>query len=192
MKVVAIFSSARKNGFSAKAVDKAVECLSTSENEIKKYYLSDMNFKPCTGCFACRKKEKCVQKDDMSVLFDEIMDSDFVIFSSPIFCFDVTATYKKMFERLYPMLGGGMALGEGFKKYYYRYPKKKCMLIISLGAVRFMCAGAIRRAKSNLKMNGFDNLGTVVIDGTYGKKKAELTVAQKKKIEKICKKARKA
>ena len=103
----------------------------------------------------------------------------------------MTATYKKMFERLYPMLGGGMALGEGFKKYYHRYQKKKCMLVISMGAIGIMCAGAIRRAKSNLKMNGFDNLGTIIIDGTYGKKSTELSSAIEKKIKQICNKVRK-
>lgn len=122
----------------------------------------------------------------MSTLFEDIVTSDFVIFSSPIYCFDVNASYKLMFERLYPMLSGGMALGEGFKKYEYRYPWKKCMLIISQGAFGLMCRGARKRAKSNLKMNGFDNIGTVVIDSTYSKIKTELTSKQIANIKKIC------
>ena len=184
MKVVAVYGSARKKGFSALAVDQAVSCF--PNGDVEKFYLTDMDMKPCIGCFACRRKEGCVQKDDMSVLFQKIVESDFVIFSSPIYCFEASSSFKRMFERLYPMLGGGMALGEGYQKYTKRYPTKKCMLILSQGAPSFMCGGAKRRVNSNLKMNGFENLGTVVIDSTYTKQKTELSEKQVKKIEKIC------
>ena len=74
----------------------------------------------------------------------------------------------------------------GFKMYTYKYPKKKCMLILTYGALEMLCPGVRKRTARNLKWNGFDNLGTVVIDGTYKKKKVELTDKQKLKIEKIC------
>ena len=186
MKVIAIYGRARKKGFSAAAVDHAVSCFRSRDTEVESFYLTDMNIKPCIGCFACRRKEGCVQRDDMSSLFQKIVDSDFVIFSSPIYCFSSCSSFNRMFERLYPMLGGGMALGEGMQKYTHRYPPKKCMMIFSQGAPGFMCGSAHRRVKSNLKMNGFDNLGTIVIDMTYRKKKTELTEKQRRYIEKIC------
>lgn len=186
MKVIIVYARGRKNGFSAKAADTVAAYFEQRNNEVKRYYLHDMNFHACRGCFACRRKEGCVQKDDMSVLFNDIISSDFVVFASPVYCFDVCATYKLMFERLYPMLGGGMALGEGMKKYTYRYPRKKSMLLLSMGASAIMCSGAIRRANRNLKFNGFDNRSTIVIDGTYNKKKPELTNKQINKITAIC------
>lgn len=188
MKIIAIYGSARKKGFSSLAVDTAVSYFESKGQKVRKYYLVDMDIQPCMGCFACRKKEGCVRQDDMSELFHKIVESDFVIFSSPIYCFSTNSLYNRMFERLYPMLAGGMALGEGMKKYTRRYPPKKCMLILSQGAMSFMCVGVHRKAKSNLKMNGFDNIGTVVIDCTYMKKKFELTEKQKNKIKKICNK----
>lgn len=145
-----------------------------------------MEIKQCCGCFTCKRKEGCVFKDDMTELFKDIVSSDFVIFSSPTYCFDVSATFKLMFERLYPMLAGGMALREGFQKYTYRYPKIKSMLILSQGAPGFMCRGVKKRVESNLKMNGFDNIGTIIIDSTYSKKAFELTEKQIRKIEKVC------
>lgn len=186
MKIIAIYGSARKNGFSSLAVDTAVSYFENKGQEVKRFYLADMEIQPCTGCFSCRKKERCVRRDDMSELFREIVDSDFVIFSSPIYCFSTNSLYNRMFERLYPMIGGGMALGEGFRKYTQRYPGKKCMMIFAQGAPSIMCGGARRRAKKNLRMNGFDTIGTVVVDGTYGKKKTELTEKQTKKIQTIC------
>lgn len=186
MKVIAVYGSARKKGFSALAVDTAVHHFEEKGAEIKKYYLTDMEIKQCRGCFSCRRKEGCVLKDDMTGLFQDIISSDFVIFGSPIYCFDVSGSFKLMFERLYPMLAGGMALGEGFQKYTYRYPRKKCMMILSQGALGIMCRKVKKQVNFNLKMNGFDNKGTVVIDSTYSKKKTELSEKQVKKIEKIC------
>ena len=93
-----------------------------------------------------------------------------------------------MFERLYPMLAGGMALGEGFQKYTKRYADIKCMLILSQGALGFMCRSVKKQVQSNLKMNGFKNIGTIVIDSTYSKKNFELTEKQVQKIQTICSK----
>ena len=186
MKIIAIYGSARKNSFSRAAVDYSAEYFTNRGEDVKKYYLSEMNMEPCLGCFACKKKNGCIRKDDMTELFDEIMKSDFVIFSSPVYCFSTNSLYARMFERLYPMLGGGPASGDGFKMYTYIYPKKKCMLILTYGALEMLCHGVRKRTARNLKWNGFDNLGTVVIDGTYKNKKVELTDKQKLKIEKIC------
>lgn len=189
MKVVAIYGSARKKGFSSLAVDAAVACCEERGAEVKRYHLVDMNIEQCRGCFACRRKEACVLKDDMTQLFQDIVESDFVIFSSPVYCFDISATFKLMFERLYPMLGGGMALGEGFQKYVMRYPKKKCMLILAQGVPGIMCREVRKRTQSNLKMNGFDNMGTISVCSTYSRKKPELTMRELAKIRRVCGKA---
>lgn len=190
MKITAIYGSPRKKGFSALAVDTAAAYFKSKGQEVKKYYLSDMDIKPCRGCFACKRKDGCIHRDDMTELFEEIVNSDFVIFSSPVYCFSTNSLYNRMFERLYPMLGGGPASGEGFRPYTNKYPKKKCMLILAYGALRFLCPGVKHRTKSNLKMNGFDNVGTIVLDGTYTRKKPELTCKQKAKIEKLCSRAK--
>ena len=188
MKIIAIYSSARKSGFSSLAVDTAVDYFETKGHKVKKYHLTDMNIKQCRGCFNCRRNEGCILKDDMTTLFEDIVTSNFVIFSSPVYCFDVCGSFKLMFERLYPMLAGGMALGEGFQKYTKRYADIKCMLILSQGALGFMCRSVKKQVQSNLKMNGFKNIGTIVIDSTYSKKNFELTEKQVQKIQTICSK----
>lgn len=60
MKVIAIYASSRKKGFSALAVDIAVKHFEDKSDEVKKYYLPQMNIKACTGCFAAvRKMDVC-------------------------------------------------------------------------------------------------------------------------------------
>lgn len=53
-----------------------------------------------------------------------------------------------------------------------------------------IAANWVRRCiEKNLRTNGFGNLGTVVVDGTYGKKKRELTDRRLAHIGRICAKA---
>lgn len=189
MKIIAIYGSARKKGFSSLAVDAAAEYFENKNAEVKKYHLPDMEIKQCRGCFSCKRREGCVLKDDMTELFGEIVTADFVIFGSPIYCFDVSGSFKLMFERLYPMLAGGTPLGEGIQKYTHRYAPIKCMMIYAQGAPSFMCRRVKKQMKSNFKENGFENVGTVTIGSTYQKKKFELTDKQKKKIIDVCEKA---
>lgn len=189
MKVIAVYGSARKKGFSSLAVDTAADYFANKGAEIKRYRLPDMEIKQCRGCFSCKRKEGCILKDDMTELFEEIVSADLVIFGSPIYCFDVSGTFKLMFERLYPMLAGGMPLGEGLQKYTHRYAPVKCMMLYAQGAPSFMCHKVRKQMKSNLKENGFTFVGSVVIDSTYQKKTFALTEKQKQKIIGVCEKA---
>lgn len=190
MKVTVVYGSARKKGFSALAADTAAAYFEGYGAKVQKYYLTDMQIRQCRGCFYCKRNEGCVLKDDMSVLFNEIIMSDFVVFSSPVYCFDVSGSFKLMFERLYPMLAGGMPLGEGLQKYTHRYSPIKCMMIYAQGAPGFMSWKLKKRMRSNFKENGFEFLGSVVIDSTYQKKKPELIQKQIDRIIDVCKKVK--
>lgn len=184
MKIIVIYGSSRKNSFSSLAAKYAASYF--AGHDIKEYHLSQMNIAGCRGCFACRKIEKCVIKDDMQELYEDIVTSDFVIFASPVYCFDTASNFSTMFERLYPMVGGGPAAEGADLKYFNRYPKKKCMLILASGAPGFAAGLAKKRMKRCLKMNGFQNIGIISVDMTYFKKVCELSKKQKRMIEKIC------
>ena len=186
MKAVVVYASARRNGFSSLAADVAAESLESAGAEVQRFYLHRMNYGACKGCFRCREKEGCVLEDDMTALFDSVIESDFVVFASPIYCFQASSEFNRMFERLYPMLGGGPAASEGPSRYSQRYPHKRCMLILSQGAPKLMCLRARKQIVKNLKMNGFDNLGTVVVDGTYLRKERKLTERETKALASCC------
>lgn len=193
-KVVAIYGSARKKGFSSLAVDRMVAQLE-SDSQVETFRLSEMNLKGCRGCFACRLREGCVQHDDLSRLLKSVIEADLVIFSTPVYCFSPSGAFVTMFERLYPLISGNeRAAGKkqefSLKKPYApRRGRKKSMLVLSCGALGIAASQVRRRIEKNLRINGFDNLGTVVVDGTYGKKKRELTDRQLVHIDRICVKA---
>lgn len=185
MNVVAVYGSARKNGNGAFLVEQAISEFREKGIDVKRYYLPDMNIQPCAGCFACRKKEMCIRKDDMSEMLQQLIDSDYVIFETPIYMYDASGCFRMMMNRMYTMLDGK----PGF--YTKRHPGKHCMLIMTQGAPLVMFSSARWRIGRILKSFGFcldsvvsmgfaNNLGTA-------KKRTDLIKRIKKAVDKCFK-----
>jgi len=185
MKIVAIYGSARKNGNGTALVERAISNFADKNPEVKRYYLTDMDIKSCMGCFACRKKEMCVRKDDMNNLLQDIIESDFVIFSSPVYMYDASGSFRLMINRMYPMLGGEPG------RYTKRHPDKKCMIIMTQGAPTIMFRGAGRIIKSIIKSFGFDVFGLVRFGFANERGSAEKNKRVLSKIDHVCSKVMK-
>ncbi|HEY3374171.1 MAG TPA: flavodoxin family protein [Candidatus Aquicultor sp.] len=101
-KITAFVGSARKK-HTYKAVREfldRLEALGGVESEI--VALSDYRIETCRGCRLCFEKgeEFCPLKDDRDVLIEKMMASDGVIFASPNYSFQVSATMKIFLDRL--------------------------------------------------------------------------------------------
>lgn len=156
MKIVVIYGSARKNGTSAKVSKKILDKVRTPGDDVQEYWLAEQHIKPCIGCMACRKSEVCSQKgDDMEKIYQDIISADFVIFSSPLYCLDVSGAFKLMFDRLYPMVAGPQG------RYTARHPGIKCCMVLTQGAPTIKFSDTAKRMRIRLKTNGFQNLGVI-------------------------------
>lgn len=60
---------------------------------------------PCLGCFSCWWKTpgECVQKDGMARILDQILESDLLIWSTPLYCYSVPSNCKALLDRLLPL-----------------------------------------------------------------------------------------
>ena len=153
MKITVLYGSARKKGVSSSHARKVLERVRREEDEVREYWLAECHILPCVGCLACRKQEVCSRKgDDMADIYRDVVSSDFVIFASPVYCFDVTGPFKLMFDRLYPMLGGPQP------KYTPRHPGIRSCMILSQGAPLMAFTDLAERMGMRLKSNGFENL----------------------------------
>lgn len=100
MKVLGLIGSPRESGNTATLVKTILEGATENGAEIKVYYLSKMDLKPCKGCMACNLEGKCVIDDDMQKLYEEIMSSDAIVLGSPIYMWQMTAQTKIFVDRL--------------------------------------------------------------------------------------------
>ena len=75
-----------------------------AENEIKTIHAIDKHIEYCSGCFACmRNGGDCIHHDDMRGILEEILDSDLLIWSYPLYCYGMPAPLKALLDRTLPL-----------------------------------------------------------------------------------------
>jgi len=62
----------------------------------------DVNIQPCKGCWSCMRLGKCPldKLDDMAFLKEKMLDSDFIIWGSPVYAMQVSGQMKVFLDRL--------------------------------------------------------------------------------------------
>ena len=98
-KVLAVIGSPRKNGNTHVLVSRILEGMSNEGISTETIFLNDLNIKECDGCHVCWKSERCVKKDDMSNLYNKIIESDAIIFGTPVYWYAPTALMKGFIDR---------------------------------------------------------------------------------------------
>ena len=64
----------------------------------------DRHIEYCTGCFACKMNGgACIHDDDMRGILDEILESDLLLFSFPLYCYGMPAPLKALLDRTMPL-----------------------------------------------------------------------------------------
>jgi multimeric flavodoxin WrbA len=108
MKVLGLNSSARSGGESKTdlMLKHLVNGMREAGADVETVNLREKNIKNCVGCFTCMTKTPgtCVLKDDMTRdLFPKWLESDLVIYATPLFHHTVNATMKTFIERTWPV-----------------------------------------------------------------------------------------
>lgn len=102
--------------------------LSTLENSTQIFTLSDMDLKFCTGCWSCWWKTPglCAITDDAETIFRSVINSDLVIFASPITAGFTSSELKKITDRLIVLVHPYTEIRNDefhHKKRYDKYPE---------------------------------------------------------------------
>lgn len=74
------------------------------ENKVHIIHVMDRHIEFCTGCLGCmRNGGNCVHQDDMRDILEEILDSDILLFSFPLYCYGMPAPLKALIDRTLPL-----------------------------------------------------------------------------------------
>ena len=72
--------------------------------DIQVIHTIDQHIEYCTGCFSCmRNGGICIQNDDMRKILEEILASDLLIWSFPLYCYGMPASLKALLDRTLPL-----------------------------------------------------------------------------------------
>ena len=103
-KIVAINCSPRTAWNTATLVREAVKGAEEQGAEVKIIDLYKLEkFTGCVSCFGCKLPEnlgRCICKDGLSAVLEEIRNADGLIIGSPNYLGDMTAGFRALYERL--------------------------------------------------------------------------------------------
>ena len=105
MKVIAVNGSPRKTWNTATLLQKALDGAKSVGADTELVHLYDLNFKGCTSCFACKRKDgkfigRCAMQDGLTSLLEKIRECDVLLLGSPIYFGNVTGEMRSFLERL--------------------------------------------------------------------------------------------
>jgi multimeric flavodoxin WrbA len=101
MKIITIMGSPREKGNTALVLSKFEE-LAGEKHELERINIAEHEVKGCVGCLKCQEKRDepgCVQKDDVPHLLQKIMQSDAVVYASPLYCWSFSGQLKQFIDR---------------------------------------------------------------------------------------------
>lgn len=126
MKILAIIGSPRKKGNTYKAVTQIEERMKAlGDVEFSYLFLKDAHLEQCLGCWQCLSwgEERCPLKDDRESIEKQILDSDGVVFASPVYAMNMTALMKNFLDRF------------AYTMHRPRFFKQYTMIVCTTGAV---------------------------------------------------------
>ncbi len=100
MKVLAINSSARKDGNTAFLINAAFEELNREGIETEMIQLAGKVIEPCKACWACGGRKNCVHKEDLfQEIYEKMIQADGILLGSPVYTANISANMQAFLER---------------------------------------------------------------------------------------------
>ena len=106
MKIITFNGSPRgKRGNTCIMVEEFLKGAQESGAQVEQVLLSEKKIGHCLGCFNCWLKTpgECVIKDDMTLLLEQLLVADVVVFATPLYVDNVTGLMKNFMDRILPL-----------------------------------------------------------------------------------------
>jgi len=99
LKVLGISTSPRTKGNSDLLLREALAGAESAGAKTEYIHLSDYNIAPCIECNSCYTTGNCRIQDDYQKLLKKMLDTDRLIFATPVFFMSVCAQAKTLIDR---------------------------------------------------------------------------------------------
>jgi multimeric flavodoxin WrbA len=103
MKILGIMGSPRKGGNTDTLLDVALKEAQENGATVSKTQLVSKKIAPCNAYLKCVKTGKCVIKDDMQGIYDEMLASEGIIWATPVYFWSMTSYTKTAVDRTYAL-----------------------------------------------------------------------------------------
>jgi hypothetical protein len=98
-------------------------CLQQKGHPTQLLRLRDLTARYCTGCWSCWVKTPglCIFEDDSRQVCQAVIQSDFVLFASPVLMGYLSAVLKKFMDKLIPLIHPYITVDQGEAHHRARY-----------------------------------------------------------------------
>ena len=181
MKVTAFTSSPRDGSNSNKLSKYLLEeaCQTNKNITCKTINLSELNLPYCAACFDCQNKDSgiCSKSENVNNLLSELINSDILVFVSPIYFFNISGQMKVFLDHW-------NAISE--QKNIEKFKGKKAALVFTFAEKNIENSGVINTITTF--KNAFNFIGIEYIGSIYTSIKSTEKLEDKKDVIKEAKK----
>lgn len=163
MKISILNGSPRKENTAA-MIEAFCRGAEAAGHEVEVLHVGKMKINGCLACEYCHGKGqgKCIQKDDLEKLMPAYLESDMLVFASPIYYFAPTAQLEAAWQRVY-------CIGK---------PAKATKAALLLSSASGFYDAAIAQYKGFAAYTGIRDLGVFTATGEENKSEAKLAEIQ--------------
>ena len=101
--VLVISTSLRKNSNSDILAQRLIDGAKDAGHQVEQISLKGKTLKFCIGCLACQKTQQCVLKDDAVWIAEKVKEADTLVFTTPIYYYEMSGQMKTLLDRLNPL-----------------------------------------------------------------------------------------
>ena len=83
--------------------EKFAEGAKAAGNEVENISLVGKNIQFCKECMACQKMGRCVIKDDVNDIMAKVLNTDVVVWATPIYYYEMSGQMKTLIDRMNAM-----------------------------------------------------------------------------------------
>lgn len=161
-KILALLASPRPSGNNSLVMDEALRgAASCAEVQIRKIVLNQIKIKPCQCCNSCLHTGRCIIRDDMDLIYENILNMDAFILAAPIYFSGLSAQVKMMIDRCQPFWSAKYVM----KTDLFAGRSRPGMLILTGGQPAYdsQFAGSLPVVKLLYKVIGVKNIGNLIL-----------------------------
>lgn len=102
-KILILTSSARIESNTEKLAQSFVKGAQEAGHEVELIRLANRTIQFCRGCLSCQKTLRCLIKDDMADILEQMRHADVVVFATPIYYYEMSGLMKTFLDRTNPL-----------------------------------------------------------------------------------------
>ena len=101
--VVVISTSLRSKSNSDILAQQLIAGAKDAGHQVEHISLKGKTIRFCVGCMACQQTQKCVLPDDAIEIADKVKHADILVFSTPIYYYEMSGQMKTLLDRMNPL-----------------------------------------------------------------------------------------